>query len=163
MDVSEAIHGRRSIRAFKPDPVSQDLVSELLEAGRWAPSGLNNQPWRFHLVMEDSVKKALSEITQYGGIIISAPVSIAVFLDMDSSYDLHKDLMAIGACAQNILLRAYSLGLGAVWLGEILKNKDAAREILGAPMGYELCAIVSVGFPAEEASSDRKSLSELMF
>jgi nitroreductase len=120
--VLDAIRSRRSIRQYSDDPVSDDDVRAILEAGRWAPSGLNNQPWRFGVVRDPECKNAISELTRYRQIIRNAPVIIAVFLDNDAGYDRVKDCQSIGACLQNMWLATHTLGLGGVWLGEILKN-----------------------------------------
>lgn len=163
MDVLDAIRERRSVREFTSEDVAEEAVSEVLEAGRWAPSGLNNQPWRFSVVRSHRVKENLSKLTHYGEIIRCAPVCIAVFLDKGSSYDHTKDVLAVGACIQNMLLAAHSLQLGAVWLGEILKNKEKVAEVLDVSADCELMAVMALGHPVEkERSSERKPLDELL-
>ncbi|AJE03785.1 nitroreductase family protein [Geobacter pickeringii] len=163
MDVLEAIHTRRSVRQFTAEPVSREEVKEILRAGASAPSGLNNQPWRFAVVRGDEVRRALAGLTKYRHIVEGAPVCIAVFCDRDVMYNDTKDHQAIGACLQNMLLAAHGLGLGAVWLGEILKSADAVRELLGVPVALELMAVVAVGRPAGRAGrTDRKGLADLV-
>lgn len=160
--VLEAIRSRRSVREFEDRDVPDELVEKLLTSGIWAPSGLNNQPWRFAVVKDAGKKEELSKLTHYGHIIKGAPLCIAVFLSEEASYDRTKDAMAIGACNQNILLAAHSMGLGGVWLGEILKNKDAVRELLGAPESYELMAVLAVGYPTpKKRTSNRKDVKEV--
>ena len=162
--VLEAIFGRRSIRQYKDDPVDQHDVQTILEAGRWAPSGLNNQPWRFAVVRDPEIKDEVANHTRYREIIRNASVIIAVFIDNDASYDRTKDCQGIGACLQNMWLATHALGLGGVWLGEILKNKERVREILEAPETYELMAVLAIGHPKHrQQKSDRKSLSDLVF
>lgn len=163
-DVIAAIKTRRSIRKFEKKDVTDGLIMKILDAGRWAPSGNNNQPWRFVIVKENSVKENLAGQTEYGDIIKNAPVSIAVFLDKNSMYDRTKDILAIGACIQNILLAAHSLNFGGVWLGEILKNKEIVAGILKVPETYELMAVIAIGYPTEkERKSERMSLEELIY
>ncbi len=94
---------------------------------------MNNQPWAFAVITEPGVKDAISGLTHYGSIIKSAPVLIAVFLDNTKTYDRTKDCMAIGACIQSMLLYIHSVGLGAVWLGEILRSKEKVAEAINAP------------------------------
>ena len=162
--VLDAIRSRRSIRQYSGDPVSDDDVKAILEAGRWAPSGLNNQPWRFAVVQDSKVKEEIAKQTRYRQIILNAPVIIIVFMDNDAGYDRVKDCQGIGACLQNMWLATHALGLGGVWLGEILKNRDRVGEILEAPKSYELMAILAIGHPKHrQQKSDRKSLSELVF
>ena len=164
MNISEVIKERRSIREFTAEDVAEEDLAKVLEAGRWAPSGLNNQPWRFVIVRDTGMKQELSGLTHYGKIIKEAPVNITVFMDESAGYDRTKDLLAIGACIQNMLLEVHSLGLGAVWLGEILKNKEKVAEILKTPADWELMAVVAVGHPVnKERTSERKTLDELIF
>lgn len=162
--VLDAICSRRSIRKYGDEPVDDEDMRAILEAGRWAPSGLNNQPWRFAVVRDPEVKNEVAEQTRYREIIRSAPAIIVVFLDNDASYDRVKDCQSIGACLQNMWLAIYALGLGGVWLGEILKNKDKVAQILAAPETFELMAVLTVGHPRDrQQKSHRKSLSELIF
>ncbi|HPL88604.1 MAG TPA: nitroreductase, partial [Deltaproteobacteria bacterium] len=140
----DAIRQRRSIRRFTREPVSDDLVEEILDAARWAPSGLNNQPWRFAVIRDARVKERLASLTRYGSIIRSADVVIAVFFDTASGYDRTKDLQSIGACIQNMLLAIHESGLGGVWLGEILKSSSEVKSLLQAPDAYEFMAAVAV-------------------
>ena len=164
METIEAIRTRRSVRGFTNESISDEIIEQVLDAGRWAPSGLNNQAWRFIVVHDPATKTALSALTEYGPTIKNAPVLIVVFLDKDHMYNYTKDVQSIGACIQNMLLAIHSLGLGAVWLGEILKNKEMANKVLDAPESYELMAVVALGHPTrKERSSDRKALSHLVF
>lgn len=162
MDVLEAINNRRSVRAFKPDPVEQEKIGRMLEAARWAPSGLNNQPWRFRVVTGRE-KDRLAPLTMYGAVILTAPAAIIVCLDLAAVYDRDKDMMGIGACIQNMLLSAHAQGLGCCWIGEILKNKDKVSGVLGLAADMELCAVIAVGYSKQRsAGGTRKNMEELM-
>lgn len=164
MDVIEAIKTRRSVRAFTSENVSEETLIHILEAGRWAPSGLNNQAWRFIVVRSRDTIQKLSELTIYGKTMLSAPLLIVVFLDKEHMYDHTKDVQSIGACIQNMLLAIHSMGLGAVWIGEILKNKDAVNKIMEAPESYELMAVIPLGQPfRKERVSDRFDLDQIVF
>lgn len=163
MDVLEAIYGRRSVRRYTDEPVTREEVLEIIRAGSWAPSGLNNQPWRFAVVRDGEMRKALAGLTKYRHIVAGAPVSIAVFCDRAAMYNDTKDHQSVGACLQNMLLAAHALGLGAVWLGEILKSADQVRQLLELPKEMELMAVVALGRPAEpHQQGDRKDLGELI-
>ncbi len=109
------------------------------------------------------MREKLAGLTKYGSIICDAPVCIAVFLDISLSYDHTKDVRAIGACIQNMLLPTHALGLGAVWLGEILRNGATVRELLKVPVTMEFMALIALGYPAEEnAVSERKKTEEVI-
>jgi nitroreductase len=162
-DVVKLIYARRSVRQFLDAPVDRELLLELLRAASWAPSGLNNQPWRFAIVWDAEVKEKLAGLTRYATVLRNAPVLVPVFMDRETSYDYVKDCQAVGACIENLLLAAHGYGLGAVWIGEILKNKEPVRDILGLPERLELMAVVAIGHPAhEKQTSHRRPLEELI-
>jgi nitroreductase len=88
---------------------------------------------------------------------------IAVYLSKEDMYDTVKDIQAAGACIQNILLAAEALELGAVWLGQILKNKLEVNKILGLADNFDLMAVVALGHPSHRnQKSRRKEISELL-
>ncbi len=155
MDIFEAIYNRRSVRQFTPEPVTLEDLIEIIKAGTWAPSGLNNQPWRFVIVQDKNMIAELAKFTKYKKIIDGAAACIVVFVDREAMYNDVKDHQSIGACIQNMLLAVHGLGFGAVWLGEILNNRDGVREKLNLPISMELMAVLAVGRPA---SGNRKSL-----
>ncbi|BAT70842.1 nitroreductase family protein [Thermosulfidibacter takaii ABI70S6] len=115
------------------------------------------------MVTDPDIREKLAQLTISGRIIREAPVSIAVFLDTTVSYHREKDIQSIGACIENMLLAAHCLGLGSVWLGEILKNADKVKEILDVPESYDFMALVAIGYPAREGKSERKPLKEVIF
>lgn len=158
------IRSRRSIRHFTDAPVSAEEINIALEAGRWAPSGLNNQPWRFLVVRGDDPRRAtLAGLTKYARIVNEAAALIAVFLAKEDSYNRTKDCQGVGACIQNMLLAVHDLGLGAVWLGEIINQEPRVTEALGlSSEKYELMVVVAMGRPDGEGKSSRKELAELL-
>lgn len=155
MGIENIIKERRSIREYQKKLPSKTDIEKILDSGRWAPSGLNNQPWRF-MVVEESRKDGLSEFTKYGDIIKNAPMAICVLMDIADSYNREKDIMAIGACIQNMILKAHSMGLGTCWLGEILNKKKDVVNYLGLDEDLELMAVITVGYPDEEIIKGRR-------
>lgn len=163
MDLLEGIYTRRSIRRYTAQAVEREQLIEIIKAGTWAPSGLNNQPWRFVIVREREARLKLAEFTKYRTILESAPACIAVFVDRGAMYNDIKDHQAMGACIQNMLLAAHALGLGAVWLGEILKNAENVRVFLELPPEMELMAVIAVGHPsAGSRTSQRKKIADVL-
>lgn len=163
MDILEGIYSRRSIRQYTELPVEKEYLLQIIKAGIWAPSGLNNQPWRFVIVSDKDARLKLAKLTKYKKIIENAPACIAVFIDKEAMYNDVKDHQAIGACIQNMLLAAHALGLGAVWLGEILNSAEKVRVLLELPEAMELMAVVAVGHPASgNKTSHRKDISEVL-
>jgi len=161
--VQEAIFRRRSIRDFTDEPVERDLLHRIVTAGIWAPSGLNNQPWRFVLIRDRSAMRMLSGQTTYSHIILGAAALIVVYLDRSAMYNAVKDYQSAGACIQNMLLAAEELGLGAVWLGQILQNANKVNAILNLDDNYELMAVLAVGRPSHRnQKSRRKPLTDFI-
>jgi len=161
--VLEAIYKRRSIREYTEAEISIEDLHEIVRAGIWAPSGLNNQPWRFVIIKHPGIKEELAQQTHYGHIVRGANALIAVYLSKDDMYDAVKDHQAAGACMQNMLLAAEALELGAVWLGQILKNKKEVNRILGLADNFDLMAVIALGYPLHRnQKSRRKEISELL-
>jgi len=162
--VLEAIRSRRSVRRFTDQAVSRADVAAILEAGRWAPSGLNNQPWRFLVLRPgDGRAERLAGCTKYRHVVQRARALIVLLLEREAMYSEIKDRQAAGACMQNMLLAAHGLGLGGVWLGEIINQEFQALEALGLPaQRFELAAVLALGHPAAKGRSSRKRLSELV-
>jgi nitroreductase len=159
----EEIKTRRSIRKFTSEVIDDRTINKIIEMGTWAPSGLNNQPWKFLVIKDRKMRDKLSQQTIYSHIVKNAPVCIAVFLDNKTSYHREKDIQAIGACLQNMLLAIHHLGLGGVWLGEILKNREQVEKILEVPDGVELMAVVALGHPVEKPGrGTRKPLDQVI-
>ena len=159
------IFERRSIRHFNERPINEDVIDAILEAGRWAPSGLNNQPWRFAIIKDQELRLKIAKLTKYHRIIEDAPVLISVLLDNNVLYHREKDIQSIGAALQNMLLMAHSLELDGVWLCESLKNGESVCELLELPARYELMAVIAAGYPAtnqKNQEKSRKPLSELV-
>ena len=164
MSVAEKlIVERRSVRYFKKKQVNDDDIQTVLKAAIWAPSGLNNQPWRFRVIKDDIEKDGLAGFTKYAYIIKGASVSVCVFLDKTAAYNREKDIMAIGACIQNMLLQAHYMNLGSCWLGEILNKKEKVRKFIKIQPDYELMAVVSFGYPkAKSSKGSRKKMENFM-
>ena len=124
---------------------------------------MNNQPWRFVLINDEAVQEQLAVLTSYSHIIQGAPALIAVYLDIDTMYDEVKDHQAAGACIQNMLLCTEELGLGGVWLGQILKNKKQVNTVLDLDDRFDLMALLAIGHPQHhDQQSRRKPLSDFI-
>ncbi len=151
------------MRSYLPQKIPPEAINQVLEAARWAPSGLNNQPWRFVVITSEEKKNQIKKFTTDSHIIEQASCLIIVLLDKESSYNRTKDLMAIGACIQNMLLLAHSLNLGTCWLGEILNRRKEVERALNLSERYEMVAAVTLGYPTpEERKSTRRHLEELI-
>jgi nitroreductase len=167
MELYEAIKGRRSIRAYKPQDVPEKVVEKLIEAASYAPSAGNIQPWKFVIARNAEVKRKLAQAAEQT-FIEEAPVVIVVCANekrAEMSYGFRgKALYCIqdtAAATQNILLTAYSLGLGACWIGAF--NEDQAKKAVNAPEEMRPVAMIPVGYPNEtRAQRRRRPLSQVM-
>jgi nitroreductase len=148
------ILGRRSIRVYRSQPVSDVLVRKLLEAAMAAPSAMAKDPWRFVVVRQPETLARLAAALPHGGMIASAPVGIVVCGDLKAAHDsqLSYLLQDCSAAIENLLLAAHALGLGACWLG-IHPREDRIRpirQIVFLPAHVLPVCAVAVGFPGEE-------------
>ena len=161
MEVLEAIRTRRSIRNYERRPVPEESVRNILEAGRWAPSANNSQPWNFIVLRDEGVRREVAIATTYGKFLADAPLGIAVVIDPAASTHPVED----GAIAtQNMILAAHALGLGTCWIGSYgSTHEERVKKILDIPKDKRLLSILSVGFPAESRKSTRRALGELTF
>jgi nitroreductase len=163
LDILEGIFSRRSVRNYTSESVGGDHVLEIIKAGMWAPSGLNNQPWRFVVIKDGMLREGLAQLTKYSRVLKEAPIAIVVFIDHGAMYNDVKDHQSVGACIQNMLLAAHAMGLGAVWLGEILKNADKVRVLLDLSDNLELMAVIALGHPQKtDQESSRRDIGEML-
>jgi len=162
MDCLDALLTRRSVRHYLPREVEREKIETALRAAHWAPSGKNNQPWRFVVTTDEAIRDLLAELTVSGRIIREAPVAIGIFFDQGVSYHREKDLQAIGAAIENLMLALHCQGLGSVWLGEILKNREKVEKILDVPGSWEFMALVSAGYAARRECSTRMPLEAIV-
>jgi len=162
MDLDEAIRGRRSVRSYIDKSVSEELVRHVIEAGTFAPSAKNGQQWRF-TVLTGRAKRGLTDVfrrelelmskrigrknmgSSFGScrIMEEAPVVIMVWNAGEMGWE--TEAHSVAAAIQNMLLKAYSLGLGTVWIGDIYYTIDALKRHLGKP--WKLMAAIALGWP----------------
>ena len=144
------IFSRRSIRQYTDEPLAEDEIQSLLEAGMAAPSARNIRPWHLVSVTDKATLEALAEAHPYGKMTAHAALAIAVCGD-PAAEPRYWD-QACSAVTENILIAAAALGLGAVWLGcHPSKDREAAiRAVLGIPEHIGVLSLIPVGRPAEE-------------
>lgn len=145
----DIIFRRRSIRAYTEEPIAEEDIQALLEAGMAAPSASNRKPWHFAAVTDRDLLQALADAHPYGKMIAGAGLGIAVCGDPATSAWWVQDC---SAATENILIAAAALGLGAVWLGAHghPEREQAVRDVLGIPETMGVLSLLSIGHPAEE-------------
>lgn len=150
------------MRSFLDKDIPRLQIRRILDAGRWAPSGLNNQPWRFLVIKDKTLKTQISNLTECSYIIKRANCAVLVFLDKNSSYDKIKDIQAVGACIQNMLLSASESGICSCWIGQVLNQKSKVNKLLNINSRYELMAAIALGYSNKKSKSKRICLDKLI-
>ncbi len=158
MDAIEVIKTRRSIRSYEEKPVPKEILEDLIDCARLAPSGVNVQPCDFIVITDAETRLKIAEIADYGKFIAQAGACILVCAKRTKYY-----LEDGSAATQNILLAAKAHGLGSCWVAG--DKKEYARKILdlvGAPDDYLLVSNIAVGYAAEEHHPRKRSLEEVI-
>jgi len=151
MDTMEAILTRRSIRKYTKQPVSDEVLKELLEAAMCAPSGGNRQPWCFVVINDRKVMNEIPKYHAYSQMLREAAVAILVCCESDLQLG-ELGVQDCSAATQNILLAAHAKGLGAVWLGvyPVEAMVTATKKLLNLPEHIIPISLISIGYPAEQ-------------
>lgn len=160
MEVFETIQKRRSIRKYKPEPVSEEKLKIILEAARLAPSGGNRQPWKFVVVRKPERKKEIGRVANNQMFIADAGIIIAALGDPEiSSHGFRRDPVI---AVEHMVLAATSLGYGTCWIGAF--DEEKVKRILGIPEKLVVIALLPVGVPDESPrEKPRKELVEIFF
>jgi nitroreductase len=142
---SELIKSLRSVRLFSEREVADDVLLDILDAGRWTGSAKNSQPWDFIVVKNRQNLAALAKCGRYAGHLEFAPLAIALVMHGDDA----SNLMDEGRLMQNLMLAAWAHGVGSC-IASIYPadNEKHARELLGIPQGRHLRTMLSIGYPA---------------
>lgn len=143
------IFNRRSIRKFKDQPVEKKKIETLLRAGMQAPSAANQQPWEFIVVENKETLTKLSLMSPYSKLVEASPLTLVLLANCDTFKVPTAWEQDMGAVAQNILLEATHLELGAVWLGVATAQTcvDFVNETFNLPGNLKPFALISVGYP----------------
>ncbi len=163
-EMLNAIKSRRTIRRFKPDPIDDEKLQMILEAGRWAPSFSNLQPWKFIVTKDQNLKNKLDKASRENVLhlgINEAPLVILVCVDRKID-PLHA-IEAGAAATQNMALAGHSLGLGVGWIGIWGTEAEAAiQKLFQLPETTRVVSLLPIGYPAESPQGNRKPLEEFI-
>ena len=172
MEFKAVVKSRRSCRTFEPDPVTENQLAVIMEAGQWAPSPMNALPWEYIIVTDAKVKAQIRKVSEAAkqavldsggpgfaakydmGFLEQAPVLVAVVFDPSKKglgdFFNQKDgaLQAASACVQNMMLAAAEYGLGTLWFTWFDPQKMKAA--LNIPQNLEIAALIPIGRPKGE-------------
>lgn len=157
------IFERRSIRTYTDEPVSREDVLKLLRAGMQAPSGGNQQPWEFIVVDDAGLKERLAGCSPYAGAVGKSAISIVLLVRADESCRFPEiKAQDMAACAENILLQATDLGLGAVWQAVYPTPERMAyvKELFSLDDSVEPFCVISLGHPKGEPAKPKSRFDE---
>ncbi|MBS3168625.1 nitroreductase family protein [Candidatus Woesearchaeota archaeon] len=169
MELDQVLKEVRSVRKFKKLDVPWYLVSECLDAATYAPNAGNTQNWRFIVVRDLSKREAIVKACEDQKWLLNAPVLIVVCSDVDKISKMFgvrgEALYAVQNCAaaiQNMLLKAYELGLGSVWIGAF--DEIIIKQILEIKPEVRPQAIIALGFSDDhEKKPKREELNNVVF
>ena len=176
MDVLEAIRTRRSVRKWLPKPVPEDVVEQILDAGRWAPSAGNFQPWAFIVIQNAETKERIQKVAEESknfsriwapyfregrsrGYIVDlrhVPLGIAVFADPRHAPP-HTGgeighIIGASLAAMNMWLAAHALGLGACYWSHMMPDK--MKVIVGVPHHWDFIGLLGIGYTDGDGSPE---------
>lgn len=183
MELKETIKKRRSIRKFKDMDISKEIVEDLIECARLAPSAKNRQNWKFLVVkgntkneiadimlekekkskvsLERKIYNANSSVKATANIMKEAPILILVLKQYENNWII-GDSLSIGGAIEHICLRATDLGLGSLWIRDIVYTQKEIAELVGHK-DMELISAISIGYPNESPKQrPRKKLNEIL-
>ena len=156
MDTLEAIRTRRSIRRYKNEVIPKADLETIVDAGRLAATGSNQQPWDFIVV---TAKPMIANLKVSGAWIEHASAVIVVVMDPKSRWWVEDGAAAI----ENMLLASTALGYGSCWVeGDALPYEDVIKPLLGIPADRRVMALIPVGIPAETPKPGKKPLEEIL-
>ena len=158
MSVDEAIFTRRTCRKFRKDPVSEETLTKIIDAARYAPSSCNLQLWDFVLVDDPETKAEVAEETRY---VHLAPVSLFVSYGNNYTRENYAWVQSAAAAIQNMMLMAHSLGVASCWV-DTLGDVDRLRRILGLPAEREILALVLFGYPELIPKAPRRRAIDIL-
>ncbi|WP_068177390.1 nitroreductase family protein [Mycobacterium sp. UM_CSW] len=148
MEAWDAISARRNVRQYKPEPVSEEDLNRIAEAGWRAPSAKNRQPWDFVIVTDRDQLQQLSTVWQGAGHIAAAPAAIAIVVpEPPDQRRLVTDTYDIGQATMAMMIAATDLGIGTGHSS--VGDQDKARAILGVPDDHQVAFLLGVGYPAD--------------
>lgn len=163
MTLNELIKTRRSIRKYSDKPVDRDILYQVLEAGRLAPSAKNEQNWHFTVIENPELRHKMLPACYDQPMVEQAPLDLVIWSDYDRDMACGQSATSLNCsiALSFMLLKATELGLGTCWLGRF--DADAVKQVLSLPQDATVVAVTPLGYPAEEVPArSRKSIDELV-
>ncbi len=154
MDTFDVVRTVLATRQFRDTPVPEDVVRQIVEAGRLTASASNKQPWRFIVVENKDTLKQLGQLAKTGPYIPQAPLAIVVVIEQTP-----LAVSDASRAIQSMILTAWSHGVASNWVG--FHGLDAVKPALGIPDNLDVLAILPFGYPAKTAGAGKKTRKPL--
>ena len=160
MQRTDFIRMRRSVRRYGSDPVPDDVIKDILDCGRMAPTAHNNQPWVIGAVKDPILLAKMADLVENARFIQESRVCFAVFTRADEVFYLEDGC----AATMNIIYAAQAHGVATCWIaGDKKEYANQVRELLAVPVEYTLVTLVSGGYPAKVPESAKRDLDKVIF
>lgn len=166
MDLTEGLETRRSIRSYQDKEVPDQVLEELLELVRWAPSATNNQPWRFIIIKDEKRKASLrgglrDALISFSNHILEAPVVVVAWYTPSRILKRYQ-VSDVSNAIMYLLLAAHAKGLGTCWIGWF--SEDRVKEVVALPKKAKVVALITLGYPKEiPEPKKRKPVTEIAY
>ncbi|MEI6242610.1 MAG: nitroreductase family protein [Chlamydiota bacterium] len=156
MDILEALSSRKSIRKYTDQPISKEMIQDLLRAAMSAPSAYNQQSWQFVVIQEKEILQKMAQISPKASMCVKAPLGILVCGDLGAAEAPSFWMQDCSAATQNILIAAHAKGLGSVWTAvyPIEDVMGGVRTLLQLPASIIPFSFVVLGYPFEKTLKD---------
>ena len=159
MSLVDVILSRRSIRKYLDKDVPRDVLDKIMEAGRQSPSAANRQPYHFIVVTNNEIKKELSGL--FSGFLKNAPIVIVGCANPNALLTGKWAIIDTTIALQNMVLSAWSLGIGSCWIGAF--NEQKVKDKLQIPENYKVVALLPLGYPVEDPKPRKKKEKSTLF
>ncbi|MFH1849949.1 MAG: nitroreductase family protein [archaeon] len=158
MNAIECLRERRSVRAFEGREIPREILVEIADVARYAPTARNVQPWKCVVVTDKVMRSRIAELTDHGKFIADAPACIAVFCE-DTKYYLEDG----SAATTYILLAAKAFGIGSCWVAGDKKHYcQDIMGLLGVPPGFRLVSLIAMGYSKAGGEREKRPLADVL-
>jgi len=160
MSLIDSILTRRSVRRYETKDIPEEVLQQILEAGRQSPSAANRQPIHFVIVKDYDILKNLCDnlITRF---VKCAPVAVVGCADIKSLLTGKWAVVDATIAMQNMVIAAWTLGVGSCWIGACSEEK--VKDLLKIPDKWKVVALITFGYPAEQPKPRKKKPFEELF
>lgn len=158
-EIIKVLKERRSIRKYLPKPIPKDVLEDIIDCGRLAPSAKNLQPWLFVVSTKQDTKEKISQLATYGKFIADAAACVSVFCERDNEFKAEDG----SAATENIIIAAKAYDIASCWVaGYKRPYSEDIRKALNVPEKYELISLIPMGYSDDTANRSKKPLDEVL-